>query len=194
MFLLFCLFPFPLLCNIWSQIYWLKLRLNICIDNSSSKGSSNSSTCNLLSSRAVLITSEAFSFNCLHNLISYLFIFTVEDIKSRSQKKHIKLCSNITSLLSYEKNFLFQGSLYFPASKSSLCVSFSLFCSSRKATSKSLPLVSCFGESKFCWQSAEIRFPYHLGSIYAKWLALVFEHYVFKVFTTFHNWPNKSTR
>ena len=48
----------------------------------------------------------------------------------------------------------------------------SLFCFSRKVTSKNLPLVSCFVKSNFCWQSAEIRLPYHLDSIYAKWLAL----------------------
>ena len=63
----------------WSQLYWLKLQLNICIDNSSSKGSSNSSTCNLLSSRTVLIwlelvTCEAFLFKYLHDLILSLFI------------------------------------------------------------------------------------------------------------------------
>ena len=165
--------------NKWSRLYWLKLQLNICIDNSNSESSSNSSTCNLSSSRTVLIqleivTSEAFLFNCLHDLFSGLFIFTVEDIKSRSQEKHVKLCSNFSSLLSHKTNSLFQRSLYhFPASKLSLafplCVLSSLFCSLRKFTSKTFPLLSSFDESKFCWQSAGIRLRYHLGS---KWLAL----------------------
>ena len=65
--------------NKWFRLYWSKLRLKIFIDNSSSKGNSNSSTCNLLSSRTVLIwleivTSQAFLFNCLHDLIWSLFI------------------------------------------------------------------------------------------------------------------------
>ena len=50
-----------------------------------------------------------------------------------------------------------------------------LFCFSRKVTSKNLPLVSCFVKSRFWWQSVEIRFPYHLGSIYAKSLALTLD-------------------
>ena len=79
-------------------------------------------------------------------------------------------------VLSHETNSLFQRSLYhFPASKLSLpflYLSSSLFCSLTKITSKNLPLESCFGEIKFCWESAEIWLPYHLGSIYAKWLAL----------------------
>ena len=90
------------------------------------------------------------------------------------------MCSNFSSVLSHETNSLFQCTLYhFPASKISLssngwllCVSSPLFCSLRKITSKNLPLVSCFCESKFCWQSAEIRLPYYLGSLYAKWLAI----------------------
>ena len=66
---------FSKVANKLSRLYWL----NICIDNSSSKGSSNSSTGNLLSSGTDLIwlekvTSEAFLFNCLHDLISSLFI------------------------------------------------------------------------------------------------------------------------
>ena len=50
----------------------------------------------------------------------------------------------------------------------------SLFCFSGKVTSKNLQLVSCFVKSNFYWQSAEIRFPYHLGSIYAKYKKLLF--------------------
>ena len=51
-------------------------------------------------------------------------------------------------------------------------MSSSHFCSLRKIIIKNLPPVLCFGESKFCWQLAEIRLPYHLGTLYAKWLAL----------------------
>ena len=70
-------------------------------------------------------------------------------------------------------NSLFHCSIYrFPASKLSLCVLSYLFCSLRKITTKNLPLVSCFDESKFSWQSTEIRLPYHLDSIYAKWMAI----------------------
>ena len=83
---------------------------------------------------------------------------------------------NFQLVLSHEINSLFQCSLYhFPASKLSLLflyLSSSLFCSLRKITSKNLLLESCFSEIKFCWESAEIWPMYHLGSIYAKWLAL----------------------
>ena len=79
-------------------------------------------------------------------------------------------------VLSHETNYLFQRSLYhFPASKLSLLFLYllsSVFCSLRKITSKNLLLESCFSEIKFCWESAEIWLPYHLSSIYAKWLAL----------------------
>ena len=46
--------------NNWAWPYLLNLRLNICIDNDSSRRSSNSSTFNILSSRKVLAT-ETFS-------------------------------------------------------------------------------------------------------------------------------------
>ena len=49
---------------------------------------------------------------------------------------------------------------------------------SRKVTSKNLPLVSSFVKSNFCWQSAGIRIPYHLGSICAKLLALNLVPYI----------------
>ena len=160
----------------------MKLRLNICIDKSSSKGSSNSSTCNFFSSRTVLIwltivTSEAFLFNCLHDLISSLFILNYSwRYKVQKPRWTRKVMLKFQLVLSHETNSLFQRSLYhFPASKLSLpflYLSSSLFCSLRKITSKNLPPESCFGEIKFCWESAEIWLPYHLGSIYAKWLAL----------------------
>ena len=95
----------------------------------------------------------------------------VEDIKSKSQEKHWKLWSNFSPLLSCETNTvhtIFQQASYFWL----LFVSSSLLCSLIKITSKNLPLASCLGESKFCWQSAKIRVPYHLGSLYSKWLAL----------------------
>ena len=103
--------------------YLLNLRLNICIENDSSRGSSNSSTCNILSSRRVLIwvgivTSEAFSLTEMiwfHLNSSWI---TVDDIKSRSQEKHVKLSSKFHSILSHEMSSLFQSSLYhFQASK-----------------------------------------------------------------------------
>ena len=160
----------------------MKLRLNICIDNSSSKGSSNSSTSSLLSSRTVLIwlaivTSEAFLFNSLHDLISSLFILNYSwGYEVQKPRWTRKVLLKFQLVLSHEKNVLFQRSLYhFPASKLSLhflYLSSSLFCPLRKIANKNLPLGSCFGEIKFCWESAEIWLPYHLGSIYAKWLAL----------------------
>ena len=51
-------------------------------------------------------------------------------------------------------------------------LSSSLFCSLRKITCKDILLESCFGEIKFCRESAEVWLPYHIGSIYAKWLTL----------------------
>ena len=42
-----------------------------------------------------------------------------------------------------------------------------------KVTSKNLSPVSCFNENNFRWQSAEKRLQHHLGTIYAKWLALM---------------------
>ena len=69
-----------------------------------------------------IITSEAFLFNCLHDLVLSLFILNYSwVIKSRSHEKHVKLCSNFSSLLSHDTNSLFQRILYhFPASKLSL--------------------------------------------------------------------------
>ena len=60
----------------------INLCLNISIDNSSSRGSSNSSTCNLLSSCTVLIrlaivTSEAFSLTVMI-LFSSQFLFNLD--------------------------------------------------------------------------------------------------------------------
>ena len=140
------------------------------------------STCNLLSSCTVLIwlaivTIEAFLFNCLHDLISSFFILNYSwryNVQKPRWTRKVMLKFQLG--LSHETNYLFQRSLYhFPASKLSLPFLYllsSVFCSLRKITGKNLPLESCFGEIKFCWESAEIWLPYHLGSMYTKWLAL----------------------
>ena len=110
-FLSLCLLPlsFSWKGNKWSRLYRLKLRSNICIDKSRSQGSSNSSTSNLLSFSTVL-TWLLFS-----GMIWFRFYsswITVEDAKSRSQEKHVKLYSNFSSLLSHETNSLFQRRAY----------------------------------------------------------------------------------
>ena len=160
-----------------ARLWLLNLRLNICIDNDSSRDSSNSSTCNILSSSTVLIwvgivTGETFSLTEMIRLRLNSFWITVDRIKSTSKEKQIKLSSKFNSLLSHEMSSLFQCSFYPFKQASYLCVPSSLFCFSRKVVSKNLPLVSCFVKSNFCWQSTEIRLPYLLSSIYAKWLAL----------------------
>ena len=96
-----------------------------------------------------IVTTEAFLFNCLHNLISSLFIFTVKDIKSRGQEKHVSYAQ--TSVHSYLRKrtlcFNAVSTIFQQASNLSLlCMLSSLFCSLRKHTSKNLPLVLCFGE------------------------------------------------
>ena len=151
--------------------------MNICIDNDSSRG--NSSICNIFSSRRILIwdgifTSEAFSLTEMIWFRLNSSWITVDYIKSRSQEKHVKLSSKFNSLLPHEMSSLFQCSLYHLQASKVISASGPLFffCSSRKVTSKNLPLVSCFEKSNFCWQPAGIRLPYHLGSIYAKWLVL----------------------
>ena len=93
---------------------------------------------------------------------------TVDDMKSRGQGKHVKLSSKLNSLFNQGMSFKQASYLFVP----------SLFCFSRKMTSKNLSLPSCFVKSNFCWQSAEIRFPYHLGFKYAKWLALSISIYL----------------
>ena len=120
--------------------------MNICINNSTSKGSCNSSTCNLLSSRKVLIwleivtgegsPSEVFLFtNSWHDLISLLFILNYSWIYKIQKPKETRkvmlknfssltckvMLKNFSSLLSHETNSLFRRSLYhFPTSKLSL--------------------------------------------------------------------------
>ena len=108
-----------------ARLYLLKLRLNICIDNDSRRGSSNSSTCNILSSCRVLIgvgivTSEAFSSTEIIWFRLNSSLITVDSIKSRIQER----------------------TLYFNAASSNLkqasylCVPSPPFCFSRKVTSK----------------------------------------------------------
>ena len=78
------------------------------------------------------------------------------------------------TLISRNELFISMQSLPFSSKQSYLCVPSSLFCFTRKVTSRNLPLVLCFVKSNICWQSVEIRLPYHLGSKYAKWLALIY--------------------
>ena len=95
----------------------------------------------------------------------------VDDIKPRRQEQHVKLSSKLNSL-TVTKWALYSDAVKILKQASYLCVPSSLFCFSGQVTSKNLLLGSCFMKSNFCWQSAEIRHPYHLGSIYAKWLVL----------------------
>ena len=128
--------------NKWARLYLLNFRLNICIDNDSSRASSNCSTCNILSSGTVLIrvgivTSEAFSLTEMIWFRLHSSWITVDDIKFRSQAKHVQLSSKLYSLLSHEISSLFQRSLYYiQAGKLSLRTVLSCF--SRKVTSKNL--------------------------------------------------------
>ena len=118
--------------NKWAQLYLLNLRLNICFDNHTSRGISNSNTCNFLSSRTVLIwvgtvTCEAFSLTERIWFCLYSSWIAVDDITSRSQKKHVKLSSKCNSHLSHERSSLFQCSInHFQGSKLSLCAVLSL--------------------------------------------------------------------
>ena len=167
----------------------LNLQLNICID--SSRGSSNSSSCYTLSSCTVSMwvgigTTRLPSETSLTEIIWFRLgssWIKVDDIKSRGQEKHVKVSSKLNSLL-YHGN-TFKQAIF-------LWVLSSLFCFSGKVTSKNLPLVSCFVKSNFCWESAEIRLPYHLGSIYAKWLALIILFRLFILLLNFKSWKYKS--
>ena len=119
-------------CNKWTRLNLLNLRLNICFEHDSSRGSSNNNTCNIFSCLTVLIwvetvTCEAFSLTEMIWFCLYSSWNTVDDIKSRSQEKHVKLCSKLNSLLSHKKSSLYQCSLnYFQVSKLSLRVVLSL--------------------------------------------------------------------
>ena len=144
--------------------------MNICFDHDSSRESSNNNTCNILSCLTVLIwvgtvTCEAFSLTERIWFCLYSSWIEVDDITSRSQKKHVKLSSKCNSQLSHERSSLFQCSLnHFQASKLSLCA----ILSSINVTTRKPSLISCFEKSNFWWQSAEIRLPDHLVSIYVK--------------------------
>ena len=139
-----------------------------------------SSTCNIIFSLTVLIwvgivTSEACCLTEVMWFHLHSSWITVDDIKFRSQEKHVKLFWKFDSLL------LTKGALYFNAVSSKQVISACrpLFYFSRKATNKNLSLVSSFMKSNFCWQSAETWLPYDLGSIYAKGLALNLKFWFF---------------
>ena len=152
------------------------LWLNICIDNDSSRGSCNSSTCNIISSRRVLIwvgivISEAFSLTEMiwFRLNSSWII--VDDIKCRTQEKYVQLSWKFNSLLSHEMSSLFQS--YLPFSRKqviSACRPLSSVSQEKLLVRTSVRIM--LREKQFLLKSAEIRLTYHLGSIYAKWLAL----------------------
>ena len=139
-----------------AQLYLFNLRLNICIDNDSSRGSSVViAVLPTFFPLAVLIwagivTSEAFSLNWFDFALIHLEWYKIQQSKETLQV-----------ILKIQFPLISRNS-----------VPSSLFCFSRKVSSKNLPLVLCFVKSNFCWQSAEILLPYHLSSIYAKWLAL----------------------
>ena len=108
-----------------------------------------------------------------NDLISSLFILNYSWwYKIQKPRETLKVNLELQfTLISRNKLFILTQSL--PFSRLSHSLSLSLFCSSRKVSGKNLPQVSCFVESKFFWQSEEIRLPYHLGSIICtKWLAL----------------------
>ena len=117
---------FSKVANKLSRLYWL----NICIDNSSSKGSSNSSTCNLLSSRTVLIwlavvTSEVFLFTCLHDLISSLFVLNYSwryKIQKPRETRKVMLKLQFTLIL---RNELFISTQSLPFSSKQVISAFS---------------------------------------------------------------------
>ena len=94
-----------------------------------------------------IVTSEVFSW--LKGFRHFSFSFIVDDIKLKNQEKHVKLSSNLKSLFisTYQTNYLCH------------CVPSSLFCSSRKITSKKLPLEPCFDGNSFFWQSIKILLP-----------------------------------
>ena len=138
-FQLFCLFfssPWPhclswrirciLISNKWARLYLLKFQLNICFDNDSSRACSNSGTRKILCSptisiRVGVVTSEPFSLTEMICFRLYSSWITVDEIKSRSQEKHIKSFLKFSSLLSHERSLLFQCTLYhFQSSKLSL--------------------------------------------------------------------------
>ena len=86
--------------------------------------------------------------------------------KIHKPRKTSKVILKIQPLLSHERSSIFQCSLnHFQARKLYLRAVL-------KVASKNILLVSCFVKSKFCWQSAEIRLPYYLSSLYIKWLGL----------------------
>ena len=101
----------------------------------------------------------------------YASWITVDDIKSRSQEKQKKVILKLQfALISRNKLFICQAFYFNTVSIYHFLAVLSLSSVLReKLLCKYFSLVPCFVESKFCWQSAEIRLPHHLGFIYAKW-------------------------
>ena len=119
--------------------------MDIWNNNDSSSGSSNSSTCNIRSCRTFLIwvgivTSEVFSLTRMIWFSLYSSLITNDDIKFRGKrnkscyrqnsrnKLFISICSAVFTIFK-QANYLFMPS-------------WSLFCFSKKVSSKNLPLVS----------------------------------------------------
>ena len=100
----------------------------------------------------------------------YASWITVNDIKSRSQEKQSKVILKLQFALVWRNKLFIYQALYFNTVSIYIFLPSSLSSVLReRLLCKYFSLVSCFVESKFCWQSAEIRPPYHLGFIYAKW-------------------------
>ena len=98
---------------------------------------------------------------------------TVDDIRFKSQEKYVQLSLNFISIHSLSHK-TFHSSLYlFTMFKLARCMPCSFFCSLREVTNKNLHLVLCFDKNNFSWQAAEIRLPYHISTIRAKWLTLI---------------------
>ena len=98
--------------NKWARLYLLNLRLNICFDKVSSRGSSNSNTCNIFSSRTVLIwvgavTCEAFSLTEMIWLCLYSSWITVDDYNIQKPRETRKVIHKIQfSLISWKELFI----------------------------------------------------------------------------------------
>ena len=147
--------------------------MNFSFDNDSSKGSSNSNTCNILSSFTLSCNSHLWSLLFDWNdLILSLFILKYSwwyKIQKPRETRKVMLKTQFSFISQKELFVSMQSQLFL----SKQVISARRPLSSVKVTSKNLSLVSCLMKSNFCWQSAEIQLPYHLGSIYVKWLALM---------------------
>ena len=141
------------------------MQIKICIDNNRSRSRS------WVVVMAVLATSFSLAWTALiwfgtslffdwNYLISSSFIFNYSWwYKIQEPREPCKVNLELQFTVYLTKFFNAVCTIFKQASCT--CVPSSLFCSSRKVTSKNLPLVSRFGENNFCWQSAEIRLSYH---------------------------------